>query len=172
MVHKTQVGPQLLVLGTEAQEHGLATSLLERLHNHYIELGEVAEKHLANLLTNYRCQSGILMLPSSLFYGSTLQCRTRDKPHPLATYPLHFICTSLKLVKSNSHSENALEATTLLNQVQKFVERWPEKKWGAKDLSKVCIMSSSPDQVCTNYFLYNNNNCSILYTMIIGCIDT
>ena len=149
-----QVGPQLLVLGEEAREYGLATSLLERLHKQYTELGEVAEKHIASLLTNYRSQSGILMLPSSLFYGSSLQCRTRDKPHPLATYPLQFICTSLRVVKSNSQSENLLEATTLLNQVQKFIERWPEKQWGAKDLSKVCIMSPSPDQVCTSFCGY------------------
>lgn len=158
-----QVGPQLLVLGKEAQEYGLGTSLLERLHNHYIELGEVAEKHLANLLTNYRCQSGILMLPSSLFYGSTLQCRTRDKPHPLATYPLHFVCTSLKLDKSNERSENALEATTLLNQVQKFVERWPEKQWGEKDLARVCIMSPSPDQVRANLHRLTINLVCALY---------
>ena len=144
--------------------HGLSTSLLERLHNHYIELGEAAEKHIASLLTNYRSQSGILMLPSSLFYGSTLQCRTRDQPHPLADFPLQFICTSLNNTESNSQSEDQLEALTLLNQVRKFVDKWPEKKWGEKDLAKVCIMSPSADQVCsyiciqsqlTLYTIYN-----------------
>ena len=112
-----------------------------------MELGEPAEKHLASLLTNYRSQSGILMLPSSLFYGSTLQCRTRDKPHPLAAYPLHFICTSLKAIKSNSQSVDQLEAVTLLNQVKKFVDKWPEEQWGPKNLAKMCIMSPSADQV-------------------------
>ena len=146
----SQVGPQLLVLGKEAQDHGLATSLLERLHNQYIELGELAEKHLASLLTNHRSQSGILMLPSSLFYGSTLQCRAKDKPHPLASYPLQFICTSLKQAKSNPHSIDRLEAETLLNQVTRFVSQWPEKLWGRKDLSRICIMSPSADQVCNS----------------------
>ena len=140
------------MLGKEAQEHGLATSLLERLHNQYIKLGEVTEKHLASLLTNHRSQSGILMLPSSLFYGSTLQCRTKDKPHPLASYPLQFICTSLKQAKSSPHSTDKLEAETLLNQVRRFVNQWPEKQWGRKDLSRICIMSPSADQVCNTAF--------------------
>ena len=140
------------MLGIEAQEHGLATSLLERLHNQYIELGEVTEKHLASLLTNHRSQSGILMLPSSLFYGSTLQCRTKDKPHPLASYPLQFICTSLKQAKSCPHSTDKLEAETLLNQVRRFVNQWPEKQWGRKDLSSICIMSPSADQVSNSVF--------------------
>ena len=30
-----QVGPQVLVLGEKAQKHGLATSLLQRMHGHY-----------------------------------------------------------------------------------------------------------------------------------------
>ena len=112
-----------------------------------MELGEPAQKHIVSLLTNYRNQSGILMLPSSLFYGSTLQCRTRDKPHPLAAYPLHFVCTSLKQVKSTSESIDEQEALTLLKQVKKFVDKWPKKEWGTKDLTKICVISSSPNQV-------------------------
>lgn len=112
-----------------------------------MELGEPAKKHIASLLTNYRSQSGILMLPSSLFYGSTLQCRTKDQPHPLAAYPLHFICTSLNNIKSCSHSKDYSEAVTLLTQVKKFVDKWPEQRWGKKDLSKICVMSPSADQV-------------------------
>ena len=136
------------MLGKEAQDHGLAISLLERLHSHYMQIGDSAKKHVASLLTNHRSQSGILMLPSSLFYGSTLQCRTKDQPHPLAAYPLQFICTSLDNMKSYSFSTEYCEAVTLLNQVKKFVETWPERRWGKKDLTKVCIMSSSADQVC------------------------
>ena len=146
-VIELQVGPQLLVLGEVAQTCGLAVSLLERLHDLYMKLGEPAQKHVASLLTNYRSQSGILMLPSSLFYGSILQCRTRDKPHPLAVYPLHFVCTSLRQIKGNSQSESQLEATTLLHNVKKFVDSWPERMWGEKDLTRVCIMSPSADQV-------------------------
>ena len=69
-------------------------------------------------------------------------------PHPLATYPLHFICTSLKQVKSNPHNIDKLEAETILKQVTKFVSQWPEKQWGQRDLSRICIMSPSADQVC------------------------
>jgi len=41
----TQVGPQVLVLGEEAQKHGLATSLLQRIHKHY-EDGNQSTTHL------------------------------------------------------------------------------------------------------------------------------
>lgn len=35
-----KVGPQVLVLGEEAQKNGLATSLLLRMHGHYESLKE------------------------------------------------------------------------------------------------------------------------------------
>ena len=38
-----QVGPQVLVLGEEAQKHGLATSLLQRMHQHYIDNAQSAQ---------------------------------------------------------------------------------------------------------------------------------
>ena len=141
------MGPQVLVFGKEARENGLAISLLERLHSQYTELGKCSEKHVACLLTNYRNQSGILMLPSSLFYSSTLQCCVENKPHPLASYPLQFICTSLRQIKTNSECTNHLEAEILLNQVKMFINTWPERIWETKDLSKICIVSSSSDQV-------------------------
>ena len=87
------------------------------------------------------------MLPSRLFYDSTVQCRTRDVSHPLAAYPLHFICTDLKRIKSRSQSVDELEAVTILNQAKKFVHRWPVKEWGRKDLTKICIITASADQV-------------------------
>ena len=40
-----QVGPQVSVLGKEAQEHGLATSLLQRMHMHYNDNAQ-STKHL------------------------------------------------------------------------------------------------------------------------------
>ena len=40
-----QVGPQVSVLGKEAQEHGLAISLLQRMHMHYNDNAQ-STKHL------------------------------------------------------------------------------------------------------------------------------
>ena len=40
-----QVGPQVLVLGEKAQKHGLATSLLQRMHGHYMS-NAPSTKHL------------------------------------------------------------------------------------------------------------------------------
>ena len=37
IVFMFQIGPQMLVLGDEAREHGLGRSLLQRLHEFYCE---------------------------------------------------------------------------------------------------------------------------------------
>ena len=142
------MGPRLLVLGDEAQENGLGLSLLERLHKRYETLGRVAQQHTVALLTNYRCHSGILLLPSSLFYGSTLQCRVpEDSAHPDAPYPLVFVCSSLDAsVQSVNKDTDESEARVLLQQVSRFVTNWP-RNWGRQDLSKICIMTPSTNQV-------------------------
>lgn len=150
MLWSVQVGPGLLVLGEEARKYGLSTSLLERLHEEYQKI----EEETTSLLTNYRSHSGLLMLPSSLFYGSTLQCRVPDsKSHPLAQYPLVFVCSSIKQHSAdNMESTDQIEAEVLVQQVQKYIaDSWPSTVWGNKDDSpgKVCIMTPSPTQVCT-----------------------
>ena len=147
-----QVGPRLLVLGNEPQENGLGTSLLERLHKHYETLGEVSQQHSISLLTNYRCHSGILMLPSSLFYGSTLQCRVpEDSAHPDAPYPLIFVCSSLDpSVKCIRNDTDEAEVRLLLQQVSKFIKNWP-RAWGEADRSRICIMTPSANQVLNFY---------------------
>ena len=38
------------------------------------------------------------------------------------------------------------EARVLLQQVSRFVTNWP-RNWGKQDLSKICIMTPSPNQV-------------------------
>ena len=143
-----QVGPRLLVLGNEPQQNGLGTSLLERLHKHYETLGEMSQQHSISLLTNYRCHSGILTLPSSLFYGSTLQCRVPDESaHPDAPYPLVFVCSSLDAsIQSIRNDTNEIEARHLLQQVSKFIANWP-RAWGNVDRSQICIMTPSANQV-------------------------
>ena len=138
----------MLVLGNEAQQNGLGISLLERLHKHYETLGEVSQQHSIPLLTNYRCHSGILTLPSSLFYGSTLQCRVpEESAHPDAQYPLVFVCSSLDAsVKCIRNDKDEAEARLLLQQVSKFIKNWP-RAWGNMERSQICIMTPSANQV-------------------------
>jgi superfamily I DNA and/or RNA helicase/exoribonuclease R len=139
-----QVGPDVLVLGDMARKHGLATSLLERIHKYYNEIGEISCSF--SLLSNYRSHSGIMMLPSSLFYGSTLQCNVNTGTHPDAPFPLVFVCSSIENISSaNSNGTDEMEAMTLVNEVEKYIwNSWPEE-WGQKS-SEVCIMTPSATQ--------------------------
>ena len=137
-------------MGKEAQEYGLADSLLERLHAYYNSntLKYATRKHTVSLLTNYRCHSGVLMLPSSLFYGSTLQCRSEQMCHPFAPFPLQFVCSSMdKLSNSNLQGRDEAEAEILLEQVKKYISSWPDHLWGPKILETICILTPSADQV-------------------------
>ena len=136
----------------------MATSLLERLHAYYNskEMQSAAGKHNVSLLTNYRCHSGVLMLPSSLFYDSTLQCRSKEVSHPSAPFPLQFICSSFNRTRNNLQGRDEAEAQILLEQVTKYVSTWPDHLWGCKTkkiLESVCIMSPSADQVGILYHL-------------------
>ena len=143
------MGPKLLVLGDEAQSNGLAVSLLERLHDAYDKRGHFPAKKFRSLtlLTNHRCHSGILMLPSSLYYGSTLQCgKKNDKPHHLASFPLTFVCSDIDQRIGKGTGASKVEADVLIEEVQKYFKTWP-KNWSRKD-KRICIMSPSPDQVC------------------------
>ena len=145
-----QVGPDLLVFGEEARQNGLSISLLERLHDKYHELGETS--NCISLLSNYRSHSGLLMLPSSLFYGSTLQCHVPDSTaHPLAPFPLVFVCSNMEQASiSHNGGTDDTEANILMEQVQRLIgESWPEALWGERDdpPGNVCIMTPSPSQV-------------------------
>ena len=147
-----QVGPDLLVLGDEARKYGLSTSLLQRLHQKYNEIGETTCSF--SLLCNYRSHSGLLMLPSSLFYCSTLQCNVPDtKAHPKAPFPLVFVCSSItNLSSANCKNTDEVEAKILVDEVQNYTCRnsWPAV-WGKNDdpddPSQICIMTSSAAQV-------------------------
>lgn len=142
-----QVGPKLLVLGEEAQSNGLGTSLLERLHKIYDKVRFPVKKfHSVHLLTNHRCHSGILMLPSSLYYHSTLMCRVPDSiAHHLAPFPLTFVCSDIKKDIRRTSGINENEADVLVREVQKYFTSWP-KNWDRSD-KRICIMSPSADQV-------------------------
>lgn len=146
----TQVGPAMLVLGDEAQENGLAVSLLERLHTLYGKLGEVAGDHCATLVTNYRCHHGILKLAEKLFYDLELKCNVPSSAaHSAAPYPLLFYCSSIDdKVLSVDSSVNSQEAEVVLKLVAEFAKKWPKPSWGPVDLSQMCLMSPTRSQVC------------------------
>ena len=91
------------------------------------------------------------MLPSSLFYGSTLQCNVSDgMAHPNAPFPIVFVCSSIEnLSTANCKDKDEKEATTLVNEVKKYIwDSWPAV-WGerANPPGRACIMTPSATQV-------------------------
>lgn len=139
------MGPRLLVSGEIPQANGLGVSLLERLHAVYNEDGSAMETCTAALLTNYRCHSGILMLPSSLYYHSTLLCCADSPAHYLAPFPLMFVCSDVCQEIKSTSGVNKDEADILITEVAKYFKEWP-KNWSDKD-KRICIISPSANQV-------------------------
>ncbi len=144
------MGPKSVVLGKEAQSHGLSESLLERLHAVYDARYFPSKKfHSVTLLTNHRCHSGILMLPSSLYYQSTLMCRVPDSiAHHLAPFPLTFVCSDIQQDIIGTKWANEKEADAVIDEVKRFFKKWP-KHWKKED-RRIGIMSPSADQVCSS----------------------
>ena len=147
----------MLVLGKEAQENGLGVSLLERLHTLYDKADLLSRSCAsATLLTNYRCHSGILMLPSSLYYHSTLQCRVPDSTaHHLAPFPLAFVCSDISQTSSKTSGLNKNEADVTLSEVRRYFSSWP-KHWNENG-SDICIMTPSAAQVCMHALVQSSN---------------
>jgi hypothetical protein len=140
-----QVGPNTSVLGEEVRKQGLAVSLLERLHNSYQKAN--LDSFQAELLTNHRCDSAILRLPSTLFYNCNVKSSVLDQPHPDWKYPLQFVITSLEMGEECKWtSDKALqksaeaEVETVKDLVQQCVDNWPAE-WGVKKLSLICVMT-------------------------------
>ena len=142
----------MLVLGKDPLKYGLGQSLLERLHKHYDEQSSVnAKNHCATLLTNYRCHRSLLALPSYLFYHSALitnkMAVKQALLHPDTKFSLHFICSSLDdSIVEVTENTNEREAKLLLEAASKYVEEWPPE-WKEKDLSTVCLMATTANQV-------------------------
>ena len=105
------------------------------------------------LKVNYRTHKDILNLASSLFYNSSLTSVVPDSiAHPEAPYPLLFVCSSLDDTVEHVHGDtDENEARVVLDEAKRFVEKWPEKQWGHKDSSSVCIITPTRHQViaCT-----------------------
>ncbi len=125
---------------------------MERLYAVYEKLPDGGRSLHAELSTNYRCHHGILMLPSYLFYESTLLSRSRALTHPDAPYPLVFVCSSLDDNKTAKRGTDVTEADCVLNHVEKYLKKWP-RHWGDMR-NAVCIMSSSENQVRSQNRLY------------------
>lgn len=164
------MGPKLLVLGKEAQSNGLGISLLERLHAQYDKRQFPSKRFCSvTLLTNHRCHSGILMLPSSLYYHSTLRCgKKNDTPHHLVPFPLTFVCSDVKQPNSETSGVNEAEADVIMKEVEKYFKTWP-KSWSRQE-KRICIMSPSADQVC-NYKKLHEICFSQLYIIIVFVIE-
>ena len=153
------MGPSLLVLGEEARENGFKHSLLERLQILYKECGDQALSHMASLSINYRCHPDIMKIPNQLFYENKVKfCPQKPHYHPDAVFPLLFVCSSL-----GPTADNVVEAQLILRLAEKLVvHSWPDN-WGARDLSKACLVTASQTQVI--WFNYNNSmHISILFT--------
>lgn len=136
------------MLGKNAIEYGLASSLVERLYNHYDDITKNQPyPWIFNLLINYRSHEAIMRLSSNLFYNSTVVSKSDAKLHPHTCYPLHFVCTSLDdHTFQNISDVQSDEATIVLNEVKKYTEPWP-RQWGKREKSSVCIVASSRNQV-------------------------
>ena len=138
-----------MVLGEEAQANGLGVSPLERLHSLYDKEKDLLSNSCCiTLLTNYRCHASILMLPSSLYYKSTLMCRAESITHPLAPFPITFVCSDTRQEFQGTSGANENEADALIWEVKKYFETWPTE-WRNRE-KKICIMTPSPNQVCSD----------------------
>ena len=86
------------------------------------------------------------MLPSSLFYQSTLQCRVPDHTsHPNAPFPIAFVCSGLEEKFNSVPGINLSEVQVLTEEFEKYFFPWPVN-WKRNE-SKICIMSPSANQV-------------------------
>lgn len=138
----------MLVLGKQAQEHGLSVSLMERLHHLYMEKikGEALQYH-RELTTSHRCAREILKLSEKLFYRTPLKPSLLS--HPDAPFPLHFVCSDienkLKPLETGTSYQN--EAAVVVEQVRKWSASWSKNVWGKKDFTEIAVASPTRAQV-------------------------
>ena len=68
--------------------------------------------------------------------------------HPKDHFPFKFICSNLddsvtEVVTSDNHGELKL----LVEEAHEYASNWPVHEWGPKDLSTICIMTATANQV-------------------------
>ncbi len=146
-----------MVLGKKARAGGLGVSPLERLHSLY---DKEKDSCSITLLTNYRCHRSILMLPSSLYYQSTLMCRAESITHPLAPFPLTFVCSDTEQEFHGTSGVNEREANALIKEVEKYFKEWPVE-WNGRE-RKICIITPSPNQVIHEALQFCSSSCCFL----------
>lgn len=138
----------MLVLGETPQKHGLAMSLMERLHQDYTEnLKDITKGYHASLVTNFRCHSDITKFCGNLFYNTPLTSEVQS----FGTYfSFKFICSNvdLKVSPGNPNTVNKEEAAIVIEEVEELHHKWSKfGEWGAKDCSQICLTSVTRSQV-------------------------
>ena len=138
------------MLGYEARDSGYRMSLLDRLQIEYMKIGGRASEYSITLSTNYRCHKDILAIPHQLFYKGLKSKAQKASPHPLAPYPLLFVCSNL----TPDVCPSDVEAQILLEQVNHFIgHNWPSEQWGKYDISNIAVVTATRPQVCMYLYL-------------------
>jgi superfamily I DNA and/or RNA helicase/exoribonuclease R len=147
-----QVGAEDQVKSREGRESGLGVSLLKRLHSLYCEIEKESgvaknpynQMFRANLLSNYRCDPGILRLPSNLFYESSLLPQVTYEGHPDFSYPLAFVCTSMDI---SSDVDEEMEVKTMVQMLMTIIDHWPLQWKNYGDSNAICLIARSYRQI-------------------------
>ena len=142
-----QVGTDL-VLGEETCQNGLQVSLLKRLHTRYERYEMQSSPFEARLITEHRSHPDIVKFVGQVFYNMDLQATSPSTTHPDVAFPLVFMCSGVE--EEGALMEDGVdrrEAEVMLEVVRKFATTWPEDLWGKRDLSEMCIMTPSWNQV-------------------------
>lgn len=137
------------MLGDIAQKNGLGTSLLQRLLEHYGNLGGLATQSIITLTQNYRCHREILKLVGGLFYNNLCWAENESPPvtHRDYKFPVVFICSSVDEDQpTTSTYEN--EAEVIVQTVIKVAKGSPAG-WPKPIMPHLFVVSPCEEQVCT-----------------------
>ena len=131
------------MVGQKARDNGLKYSLLERLCKLYKSLGGAALDYVVQLDNNYRCHAEIMRIPNELFYNNICKCPENVQAHPMAPYPLIFICSSL-----DYKVDPELESKVLLDKLQNLIiKNWSAEQKRPKQSDDLALITTSRPQV-------------------------
>ena len=139
-----------LALGEETSQNGLQVSLLKRLHARYERYGMQSSPFEATLITEHCSHPDIVKFVGEVFYNVDLQAASSPgSTHPNVAFPLVFVCCGVEEEGGALMEEQAdrKEAEVMLEVARGFAATWPEDLWGKKDLSEMCIMAPTWNQV-------------------------
>ena len=140
------------MLGKEARRHGLKKSLLERLEDHYQQIGKPLSQYIQRLGVNYRCHPILTSFLADVMYSYPISCGiTNTVCHPSNPQsPCVFHCHSVNKKSSVSFEKlMEFEADAIINQVEKYFSQIPRSNgWRRCSFRDVCIISSNRNQVC------------------------